>query len=394
MANELLATGTSTARPANLADVPDFRAGRQTASRNAALRTHCSIIRYAQCWEDADILLEALNIQPAHVCLSIASAGDNTLAMLSKGPQRVIAIDLNPAQLSCLELRVAAFRELEHDELLELIGSRASTRREHLYRRCRPLLTPMARLFWDARPELILGIGHLGKFERYLADFRRWVLPLLHSREMVERVIELATPAEREEFYRDEWDTTLWRVAFRIFFSRSVMQRLGRDARCFRFADGGLAAGLLERTRHAMTMLDPAANPYAQWILFGRHVSALPYALRPENFDAIRANLDRLELRCMPVQEFTALHARFGIDRFNLSDVFEYMSQENYERVLESISACARPGARLAYWNLLAARQRPESMAGRIRPLNELAERLHREDKTFFYSAFVVEEVL
>lgn len=47
-------------------------------------RADFSIIRYAQCWEDADILLEALDIQPTDTCLAIASAGDNALAMLSR----------------------------------------------------------------------------------------------------------------------------------------------------------------------------------------------------------------------------------------------------------------------------------------------------------------------
>src|SRR5712691_10724836 len=93
-------------------------------------------IRYAQCWEDADVLLRALDIQPGDTCLSIASAGDNTLAMLSRGPARVIALGLSPAQLACVELRVAAYRELNHAELLELIGSTPSDRRDTLYRRC------------------------------------------------------------------------------------------------------------------------------------------------------------------------------------------------------------------------------------------------------------------
>jgi S-adenosylmethionine:diacylglycerol 3-amino-3-carboxypropyl transferase len=92
-----------------------------------AARADFGGIRYAQCWEDADILLEALDIQPGAVCLSIASAGDNTLALLSKGPARVIALDLSRAQLACLELRVAAYRALDHAGLLELIGSRFSS---------------------------------------------------------------------------------------------------------------------------------------------------------------------------------------------------------------------------------------------------------------------------
>jgi S-adenosylmethionine-diacylglycerol 3-amino-3-carboxypropyl transferase len=60
-------------------------------------------IRYAQCWEDADILLEGLDIQEGDVCLGIGSAGDNCLSMLTRNPAKVIAVDMNPAQLACIE---------------------------------------------------------------------------------------------------------------------------------------------------------------------------------------------------------------------------------------------------------------------------------------------------
>jgi len=69
-----------------------------------------TILRYAQCWEDADILVDGLDVQPGDTCLSIASAGDNTLSLLTRAPARVIAIDLNPTQIAALELRVAAYR--------------------------------------------------------------------------------------------------------------------------------------------------------------------------------------------------------------------------------------------------------------------------------------------
>ena len=137
-------------------------------------RADFSEIRYAQCWEDADVLLEALDLQPHHICLSIAAAGDNTMAMLSRAPERVIAIDLSFAQLACLHLRVAAYQELEHHELLEFIGSRVSHRREQLYRRCRKLLPSEARIFWDSHAkEIQQGFGGAGKFERYFSLFRQ-----------------------------------------------------------------------------------------------------------------------------------------------------------------------------------------------------------------------------
>src|SRR5256885_1885937 len=119
-----------------------------------------SILRYAQVWEDADVLLDALDIQSGATCLTIASAGDNALAMLAKNPHRVVAIDLSPAQLACLELRIAAYKRLEYPELLELIGSHHSRRRLQLYHRCRHDLSSEARRFWDQRSYNIeRGIG-------------------------------------------------------------------------------------------------------------------------------------------------------------------------------------------------------------------------------------------
>jgi S-adenosylmethionine-diacylglycerol 3-amino-3-carboxypropyl transferase len=352
-------------------------------------------VRYAQCWEDADILVEALDVQPGDVCLSIASAGDNALALLTCHPARVIALDLSPAQLACVELRVAAYRALEHAELLELIGSTPSRRRRELYQRCRPLLGTAARAFWDARTaDVVAGVGGAGKFERYFGLFRRYVLPLVHRHSQVETLLRGGPLDVRRAFYRRQWDTFRWRLLFRVFFSRFVMGRMGRDPSFFAYVEGNVATRILERAKHAVTELDPAANPYLQWIMTGRHTTALPLALRREHFETIRANLERLEWRCQSVEDFLASREAHSVDRFNLSDIFEYMSTENYHRLLGQLAAGTRPGGRLAYWNMLVPRSRPESLADRLRPLAELAGRLHYQDKAFFYSRFVVEEVL
>src|SRR5688500_3254365 len=100
---------------------PALSDGFRAAMRSeAAARADFTGIRYAQVWEDADVLLAGLDVQPGDTCVSIASAGDNALALLTKQPSRVIALDLSPAQLACLELRIAAYRKLTHPELLEL----------------------------------------------------------------------------------------------------------------------------------------------------------------------------------------------------------------------------------------------------------------------------------
>ncbi len=351
-------------------------------------------IRYAQCWEDADILLEALDIQPGDVCLSIASGGDNSLAMLSRNPGRVVALDLSGAQLACLELRVAAYRELSHPELLELIGSRPSRRRPELYNRCRTQLSPETRQFWDSHARQIeSGIGGAGKFERYFALFRRYLLPLVHGRGRVARLLEGSSLEERQQFYASEWDSWRWRALFRVFFSRLVMGRAGRDPTFFRYVEGNVSERILSRARYALTYLDPSENPYLQWILTGRHLDALPFALRAENFATIRDNLDRLEWQQRSVEDYLQDAGEGAVQRFNLSDIFEYMSLPGYHGLLERLIAAGSVGARLVYWNMLVPRRRPQQMAGHLLSLTRCSESLYAQDKAFFYSDFVVEEI-
>ena len=362
----------------------------------AAERADFSGIRYAQCWEDADVLLAALEPGPGKRCLSIASAGDNTLALLSRDPESVLAVDLSPAQLACLELRVAAYRTLQHRELLALIGSVESDDRLFLYQACRKHLSAGVLAFWDDRPDLIsAGIGSVGKFEHYFKMFRDRVMPLVHSRGFIQELLAPKSAPERRAFYDNRWNNLRWRLMFKIFFSRTVMGFLGRDPEFFRYVEGSVSERILQRTEYALTELDPSNNPYVHWILTGRHNAGLkcglPAALRKENFEPIRRNLDRLQWRRSSLEESLQGDAKF--DCFNLSDIFEYMSPSSYQELLKLIVRSSCRGARLAYWNMLAPRQRPESMAAALRPLRELSTQLFARDQAFFYSALVVEEV-
>lgn len=366
-------------------------------STEVASRAEFGAIRYAQCWEDADLLIEAL--RPAgRVCVSIASAGDNAFALLAAGASRVVAVDLNPTQLACVALRVAAYRRLEHPEFLQLLGSRPADAdvRAALYARCRPELAVDVAAFWDAHPQLIAGgIGGAGKFENYFRLFRSRALPLVHGRRRVAELLDTPRdPAARRAFYAGRWDTWRWRALFKLFFSRRVMGALGRDPAFFNYVEGSVADRILARTRHALAELDPTANPYLHWVLRGTHGTVLPYALREENFLPIRDNLHRFEWHLCTVEDWLARPDSPRADAFNLSDIFEYMSEANTEGILRALTDRANPGARLAYWNMLVPRSRPDSLASRLRPLTELAAALHAKDKAWFYSRFVVEEVV
>lgn len=357
-----------------------------------------SQIRYAQCWEDADVLLDGLDVQPGDRCLIIASAGDNALALLTRDPEAVVALDLNPAQLFCLELRVAAYTRLNHEELLELMGSRPSSHRRALYGRCREALGQEAAEFWDHRLTLVEahGLAGVGRFERYFRLFRQWVLPLCHNRQRVAELFQPKTIVERAAFYERHWRNRRWRLLSNLFFSRPVMGRIGRDPAFFNYVEGGLAGHLENKTRQALVDMDPAENPYLHWILTGAHGQALPLALRPEWFATIRKNISRLSWRLTSTEDFVKEAAASGtrFQRLGLSDIFEYMSEDNYLAALNSLAELVPPGGRLLYWNMMVPRSAPPSFQDRLRSLTAAAAELDQRDKAFFYRRVVVEKKL
>ncbi|WP_319547159.1 DUF3419 family protein [Ruegeria conchae] len=350
-------------------------------------------IRYAQLWEDADVLTSALGNCAGKTLVSICSAGDNALAMLTLDPARVVVLDLSPAQIVCLNLRIAAYQVLSHPEFIELTGSRPSTRRGALLSRILKATDADTRAFWQAlTPDVEKhGIGGVGKFERYFRIFRTWLLPLVHSRRTIDAVFLPRAPAERQTFFDKRFNTVRWRLLLNIFFSRFVMGRMGRDIAFFDHVEGSPAQHVARRIHHAGVTIDPSQNPYLHWILKGDHGDALPMAWRPEHYETIRARLDRLDIRLGSLEAFVATGEKAS--GFNLSDIFEYMSPETFPQVYGSILAAAKPHARLVYWNMMAPRRVPQEYKDQVETLTNIETQQKARDMAFFYSDFVVEEV-
>ena len=177
-----------------------------------------------------------------------------------------------------------------------------------------------------------------------------------------------------------------------IFF-KVYCGKTGKDPRLFDYADNTSLSGLmLKKTKYAFTELDVAENPYIEYILTGKYTKNLPFSMRRENFQKIRENLDKLELHNISIEEYLET-SQETVDKFNLSDIFEYISTEKYRELLEKIYDSSSDNTILAYWNMIVPRSRPEELKNKIVPLTEISKNLHSRDKTFFYSGFVVERI-
>ena len=270
---------------------------------------------------------------------------------------------------------------------------RSSARRAALFDGVVSGLDLADKAFWsDLRdPAVRSGVANVGKFERYFRIFRKWLLPLVHSRATIDAVF---TPKPREDraiFIAAHWSTWRWRLLLNLFFSNRVMGLLGRDPAFFDQVDGKLPDHVSARVSHAAVDLDPSQNPYMRTILTGRPGEALPLAWRAENYETIRARLDRLQ----PLQgDVGSAMSGEKFDGFNLSDIFEYMDPELFQRVYGALLDGANAGARLVYWNMMAPRSLPPQFFARAKALTSLARKLGARDKAFFYSAFHVDERL
>jgi S-adenosylmethionine:diacylglycerol 3-amino-3-carboxypropyl transferase len=357
-------------------------------------RARFDLVRYANVWEDASVLRAALAPAPDRRLLSIASAGDNAFVLLAAGAE-VVAADLSPAQLALVELKRAAIRRLGYPEALAFLGVRQGEDRRPVYELLEHDLTPRARDFWRERlDEVADGVIHHGKFEDYFRLFRQRVLPLIHRRRTVLGLLAERDEAARRKFYREEWDNLRWRLLFRVFFSRFMMGRLGRDPEFFRYVEGSVAERILGRVEYALTVLPAHTNPYLEYILRGEFKTSIPPYLRPEVFADLKRNLDRLTLFEGPVEEAARVHRGPGFDGFNLSDIFEYLDPAASAAVYDRLLEAARPRARFAYWNMLVPRRLGETQPGRVRALDAEAKALFARDLAFFYSAFVLEEAV
>ena len=357
-------------------------------------RAKFDLIRYSQVWEDADLLVEALNLHADDIVLSIASAGDNAFAILAQNPDKVYAVDLSFAQIACCELRKAMYSGLTHKEHLIFGGVvRGNMDRISVFKKLS--LPSDVRDYWENHISLIKkGFMAQGKFERYFRMFRKKVLPLVHSRQKIEALIAPKSADERYAFYDKEWNNRRWKMMFNVFFSRFVMGRLGRDKEFFKYVEGSVADRILTRAKQALTELDASRNPYLHFILYGAYNSVLPYALREENYNKIRKNLAKIEFRQASIEEFIA-EFNGELNAFNLSDIFEYMTQESMDALYESMLQKAAAGARFAYWNMLAPRRCNDVLCEKygVETNEEQNKRFLLKDKAFFYSKFYLDKV-
>jgi S-adenosylmethionine-diacylglycerol 3-amino-3-carboxypropyl transferase len=355
-------------------------------------------IRYSQVWEDHRVLCDGLDIGPEDDVLSIASSGCNLMALLLAGAKSVTAIDMSPAQIALVELKIASIRMLTHETFVGFMGvGEPAMSRVDTYRLLRPELTSMAQEFWDTHLEDIeTGVIHCGRFDKYLRLFQQKYLPTVWPQGTCERLLDADSLQEQRRIYESECDSEEFRQLFCWFAGREMIATSGRDPAQLKYVGlGDLGKHFLQRFRHSLVNVSTAGNYYMEYNLLGRYrdIKAGPVYLRAENFARLKGLVDKIHLVTDELERYLCSQARGSFSKANLSDVFEYMSDDASQHMFEVLASNLRGGGRLAYWNLLVPRTAHSSRHLRLKPLVETSERLHAIDRTWFYRSFHIDQV-
>ncbi len=351
-----------------------------------------SFIRYSNCWEDTDILLCGLDIKEGERGLSICSGGDNTLSMLTKNPREIVAFDLNLTQLYCLEFKIAAFKALDYHKLLCLLGVDECEDRTVLFEKIKPFLKPEALSFFDSRPDIIKqGIIHAGKFEHYFQLFKRYLLPLICSRKKLKSFFEMSDGQMQREFYDKHIDNRRLRLIVKIYFGSQAMGALGRDKSFFDFVEEKkkLSSEVKKRFEYGISSTANIHNPYLNYVFNNRFShDALPHYLRKENFEIIKGNLDKI--RTVRSDLLSIDDGCF--DFVNLSDIFEYMSKEDFKKNVSRLATLTKDGARAAYWNMQNLQYIKDIENSGFSFCEQLSKELFVQNMSCFYRDFSIYE--
>ncbi|MEI9926541.1 MAG: DUF3419 family protein [Sphingomonas sp.] len=320
---------------------------------------------YAQIWEDPDIDMEALAIEPDSHVVAIASGGCNVFSYLTANPRKITAVDLNPAHIALNNLKQQAALHLPDYAAFHRFFGQADRREnvEAYKRHIRPHLDQASRDYWEGRDPTgrrrIYGFasgfyrkGLLGR----LIGFVHWMAKAYGVDP--KDILKSKNRAEQRAFFETQFAP--------IFDKRFFRWLVNQPAALFGFGippvqydllaaddNRGIIGSLRSRLEKLSCDFDFSENYFA-WQAFGRGYGAGPAAPLPPYLQAARyqdvvARADRVEVRHANMIDYLASMPAQSLDRYILLDAQDWMTDEQLTNLWSEITRTARPGARVLY---------------------------------------------
>jgi len=149
-----------------------------------------------------------------------------------------------------------------------------------------------------------------------------------------------------------------------------------------------------ERIDYAMTQVPSYDNYFLSVAATGRfRGDRVPPYLREENFEALRENIDRVQIVNGWLGPFLDTQPEGSINKFNLLDIFDWMPESLFRDTLNSVLRAAAPGATFIYRSGSYKLDPPEELRSQLHYHEELSRELLAIDRSATYGSFYVYSV-
>lgn len=331
---------------------------------------------YAQIWEDPDVDMEALAIEPGNRIATIASGGCNVLSYLTTDPGEIVAVDLNTAHIALNRLKIAALKHLpDHAHFRRFFADADTPTNLRTYKaHIRDHLDETSRRYWEGRD--LIGRQRIGGFAKGL--YRKGLLGtfigLAHAVAKLHRVdpaiLLQATSIEEQQRIFDKRFAPIFDRKFVRWLTDQPASLFGLGIPPAQFdalaGDKRMADVLKERLQKLACGFDLDDNYFA-WQAFGRGYSKqsnapLPPYLQRSNYERIKERADRVDIRHANLVEMLAQSPADSFDRYILLDAQDWMDDAQLNHLWTEITRTARPGARV----LFRTAAEPSLLPGRV----------------------------
>lgn len=369
---------------------------------------------YNTCWEDPAVDRRALHLGPDDTLLVITSAGCNVLDYALTAPKRIHAVDANPRQTALLELKLAGIRRLDFDDFFATFGAGRHARFDDLYREVlRSELSPFARAYWDRRTGWFTS-RHGSFYYHGLSGlvarmFRSYLALRPRLCEPVHAMFETRSLEEQRRLYDEQIRPQLWKRGLSWALSQPLTLTLlgvptAQHWEVRAQHQGGVTGFVRDAIEYVFRQLPVRDNYFWSVYVRGRYShGCCPEYLKRDQFHALKSGLvDRISFHTCTVTDFLR-RAPDPISRFVLLDHMDWMSSvapESLREEWEAIFDRAAPDARIIFRSaharpayLESLRVADRSLRDRLRFEEDLAARLHRDDRVHTYAGFHIAEV-
>lgn len=365
---------------------------------------------YPQIWEDPVVDMQAMEIEPHHHVVAIASGGCNVLSYLTADPAKITAVDLSHAHVALVRLKLAGLMHLPGWESFYRFFGEADDRQNirdykaHL----RGAIDEKTRRYWESRT--LAGKKRIGHFKSNIYAkglLGRFIglghtVAKLYGHDMT-AILEARSIEAQRACFEQNIGPLFDRKLVKWVASRKVtLYGLGIPPAQFEALSGGQPMPEMLRQRLRRLACDfPLRENYFAWQAFGRAYAPaasgpLPPYLQEDNFANLRWRAGRVDVRHQSFTDCVNAMEPGSAHRFVLLDAQDWMTDAQLNALWAGITHAAAPGARVIFRTAGV----PDILPGRVsadilgqwRYLGERSAELGARDRSSIYGGFHIYE--